>query len=73
MIDKTQIIASRLHALKCKWNHIDQCGWEYNTWDNPGYERKEYYKKAKKLVDKYGANKVLEMLEEHKILSDILK
>ena len=73
MNKKTQKIADYIHELKCPWSHVDQCGWEYNSWDNPGYERKKYYERAKKLVNLYGADKVIRMIKEHKSLSDILK
>jgi hypothetical protein len=28
-----QRVADVLHAVSCPYNHIDQCGYEYETWD----------------------------------------
>lgn len=43
-------IAELLHTRQCHANHIDMCGWEYETWEKPGYSRTEYFKKAEKLL-----------------------
>ncbi len=45
-------LADRLHARGCGLNHIDQCGWEYESWDNIGPTREEWLKAAQEKLDK---------------------
>lgn len=45
-------IAELLHALFCKHNHTDGCGWYYESWDKVGYSRKKYLEKAQNLIGK---------------------
>jgi hypothetical protein len=47
-------IAIQLHTLMCNHNHIDGCSWSYESkWHdwNIGWARKEYLKKATRVVD----------------------
>lgn len=68
-----QKVAEYLHSYLCRWNHIDQCGWEYSGWDNPGHARKKYLEKATYLIKRYGVEEAIQMVDEHKRLSGILK
>mgnify|MGYP001601850508 CR=1 FL=1 len=48
-------VAEVLHAKECRWNHIDGCSWEYETWDGEkpagNREHMRWYEKAVKLID----------------------
>ena len=46
-----QKLANILHKKKCKHNHTDGCGWYYESWENPGFCRKEWLGKAEKLLE----------------------
>lgn len=46
----SQLLANLIHKKQCHFNHIDVCGWEHETWDNPGYSRSEYLKKAESIL-----------------------
>jgi hypothetical protein len=46
------LIAEELHRIKCRDNHIDGCGWDYESWENPGYDRNRYLEKAQELMNK---------------------
>lgn len=51
-------IATQLHGLLCTANHIDQCGWDYET-DWKGCTRQRYLDKARALIresDKLGVD-----------------
>lgn len=55
-------VADAIHMTTCHASHIDQCGYEYESWNNPGTSRKRYQKQAMKLlevVDEHNAIKVL--------------
>lgn len=43
-------LAEAIHAACCRWNHTDQCGWYYESWDKPGYARKLFLEQARELV-----------------------
>jgi len=45
-------VAELLHEKLCTHNHIDMCDWYYGEWDAKilNYSKKEYLKRAKKLV-----------------------
>lgn len=45
-----QILAEALHSAQCHWNHTDGCGWYYESWENPGYSKKEYLEKANNML-----------------------
>jgi hypothetical protein len=49
-LTKSQLLANIIHKKQCRWNHIDGCGWDYESWDNPGYSRLEYLKKAESML-----------------------
>lgn len=38
--------AELLHSFMCHANHIDGCGWEYESWEEPGRTRYRYATKA---------------------------
>lgn len=44
-------LATILHEHQCNWNHNDGCSWHYNTWEDPGHERKTYLTKANNLLN----------------------
>jgi hypothetical protein len=46
-----QAIATALHTIQCHYNHIDQCDWEYGSWNKPTFAHTEYLKKAQRLID----------------------
>lgn len=43
-----QEVADALHKRYCKYNHIDMCAWDYDTWDSMGAysSRPEWYRRA---------------------------
>ncbi len=47
-------LARELHALLCRWNHTDGCGWFYEFKDKQdvwtGHAHAEYLGKARKLM-----------------------
>jgi len=45
-----QRIADALHYATCHHNHTDQCGYEYESWGQPGNEKKDQLTKAKALL-----------------------
>ena len=47
----TKAIATALHTIQCCHNHIDQCDWQYGSWENHSYAHTEYLKKAQRLID----------------------
>lgn len=44
-------LADLIHAKKCRLNHIDQCGWDYESWDSPSHTRSSYLEKAYKMLE----------------------
>lgn len=44
-------LAEALHDVQCTWNHADGCGWYYESWENPGFSRQEYLKKANEMLN----------------------
>lgn len=42
--------AEELHNLLCRANHIDACGWFYEAWESPGWARKDYLSRIKKMI-----------------------
>ena len=51
-LPEPQRLATELHSLQCHYNHIDQCGWDYEGWDdvrNNG-TRYRYLEKASKVI-----------------------
>lgn len=43
-------LAEALHNAQCHLAHEDQCGYHYESWENPGYSRKEYLRKAEGIL-----------------------
>lgn len=39
-------LAEQLHSAFCTWNHTDGCGWQYESWANPGRARTQWLKRA---------------------------
>jgi hypothetical protein len=39
-------LAELLHNKGCRANHIDYCSWDYESWENPGYAKKQFLEKA---------------------------
>ena len=37
-----QELAEAFHSTLCRWNHVDGCGWFYESWNDPGYSRNKY-------------------------------
>lgn len=67
MLTDPQRLAEELHARQCHHNHIDQCDWDYGSWNvNPlRPARSKYMKKAEnmlKLVDIDTAMKIASIL-----------
>ena len=45
-----QRLADVLHRKLCHWNHIDECGWQYETnWDHGTHNR--YLLRARKILN----------------------
>lgn len=66
-------VAEALHTYQCNASHIDQCDWDYYSWENPGYEHKYRLSQAKRLIKEHGRNRVLDMIDCHKQLTWELK
>ena len=58
-----QELATALHAYECHDNHVDQCDWEYGTWDDLHCAREKYLKKADKILKTKTLQEALELLE----------
>lgn len=70
-------LAEAIHKRRCHWNHAgpkpgcgvrraDECGWEYETWTNPGSSRNKYLEKAEKVLKEVSyetAMKVLDLIK----------
>jgi len=52
-------IADILHSRMCRLNHIDQCGWDYASWQKPDGTREEYLKKALAILRQVEFDKAL--------------
>lgn len=51
-------LAETIHANQCRHNHVDQCSWDYETWDKIGRVRQNYLDKSRKLLEKYNPKTV---------------
>lgn len=49
-LEHIQRLATALHKLVCHHNHVDGCGWEYGSWDNPLADQQSYYDWAMRLA-----------------------
>lgn len=51
--EQEQELATAIHGKTCHWNHIDQCGWEYDSWDQPRKSdtKSNYLKKARTILN----------------------
>jgi hypothetical protein len=62
-------LAIALHRKQCRWSHIDQCGWEYQsdyderTWTGHNNSRVDYLKKARALMEKLPNTPIKDLLE----------
>ena len=50
-----QQLATELHEMFCSANHVDQCGWGYEKWDDlerhmPHSTKNRYLEKAHKII-----------------------
>ena len=46
-------LAELIHTYSCTSNHIDQCGWDYESWDKIGNTRQRYLNKSKEILKKF--------------------
>ncbi len=51
-------LAEMLHAIQCRSNHTDGCGWLYekdriNMWDGTNFAHKQYLDKARRILKAY--------------------
>ena len=51
MLTPVQRVADMLHDYECRSNHTDQCGYGYDSWDNPGQTRQGYLHRARTFYD----------------------
>lgn len=58
-----QKIADILHENLCDQEHTERCGWFYDSWENPHYDRNKWYKKAEKVSEKFNADQVKQMFD----------
>ena len=47
-----EILAALIHKRKCRLNHIEQCSWDYSSWEAPCSTRLDYLNKAKTILEK---------------------
>lgn len=59
-----QHLATYLHEKNCMHNHTDGCGWYYSNWKKPGYAKKEYLAKAKRLLKVSDLETVINIVDE---------
>jgi cell division septum initiation protein DivIVA len=43
-------VADFMHEKMCHHNHVDGCGWDYESWDRPGSTRQSWMDKATTLL-----------------------
>ena len=55
-------VAEALHELLCHSNHVDQCSWEYESWDNLGSTRKRYLNMADALLEFTDCGTILDII-----------
>lgn len=56
-------LATAMHELQCRQNHMDQCGWDYEKdWSEPTH--KHYLDKAKKVIQSYGEEPPEEVVQK---------
>jgi hypothetical protein len=66
-----QQLAEYLHGKQCNWDHTSGCGWFYESWEKPGYDRNQYLEKAERLISKgMGPDDVQKMVEKYPELFD---
>lgn len=58
-----QRLAEALHSVQCHWNHTDGCGWFYESWDDPGYSRKEYLRKADAMLNEMSIEHAMKVIK----------
>ncbi len=56
-------LATLIHKRMCRWNHMDECGWDYESWDKPGYARNRYLEKADKVLTEVPYETAVKVLE----------
>lgn len=49
-LSEAQRLADLIHQKTCHSNHIDQCGYEYESWTSPGYSKQSYLRKAEEML-----------------------
>lgn len=65
-----KLLAQGMHELNCHSNHIDQCDWEYGSWDNPRGAQQRWLRSAEKVLDEMGDKYTVdEILDMGRILS----
>lgn len=60
---QSQELAGLIHKKRCHWNHMDQCGWDYESWDKPGSTRDRYLGLANTVLDEIPFRTAKRMLE----------
>ena len=46
------ILAEMIHSKMCRWNHVDGCSWDYESWEKIGDSRQRYLDKATHVLSK---------------------
>lgn len=54
MTNENQIreVATVIHMHTCKKNHVDDCGWDWDSWEDPSKDRKYYVARAKETISR---------------------
>ena len=63
MLTPAQTIAELLHSKICTSSHDDRCGWEYDSWEHPGYNKSSYLEKATKILAKVTFSQAKDVIE----------
>lgn len=67
-----QRVAESLHVRSCDRGHESVCGFYYEEWSHPGYEKKNYLEKARLLMVVLAGNEQLALKVVAALFSDLV-
>lgn len=57
-------LAELIHTKLCRYNHVDGCGWHYESWKQPLGARTEYLKKAQNILKLSKFKEAVKIIEQ---------
>ena len=63
-LSEAQRLADLIHQKTCHSNHIDQCGYEYESWTSPDSSKKSYLGKAEAMLKTSSFDNAVLILEQ---------